>query len=53
MNRIRRIRAAINQSTVGVVINTFPRALVGGLYHFFICWDTEIKLAMMKPGKEL
>lgn len=30
-----------------------PRTIWGSLPGFLLVWDTEIKLAMMKPGKEL
>lgn len=30
-----------------------PRAIWSGIPGFLLVWDTEIKLAMMKPGKEL
>ena len=34
-------------------INTFPRALLSGVYYFFKSWDTEIQLALMPQGKGL
>ena len=44
MNRIRYIWTAIK---------VLPRAIMRGLPDFLLVWDTEVKLAMMKPGTEL
>ena len=34
-------------------VRVLPRAIWRGLPDFLLVWDTEIKLALMKPGKEL
>ncbi len=44
MNRIRYAWTAIR---------VLPRAIMRGLPDFLLVWDTEIKLARMKPGKLL
>lgn len=44
MNRIRYIWTSIR---------VLPKSILRSLPGFLLVWDTETKLAMMKPGKEL
>jgi hypothetical protein len=36
-----------------IAIRVLPKAILRGIPGFLLVWDTETKLAMMKPGKEL
>ena len=40
-------------SYIWTAVRVLPGAIWRALPDFLLVWDTEVKLAMMKPGKEL